>query len=99
VAEAGRAWLAIDFDRWLHYWVGEYSPTLTAIRNVRDWIRAREENPFEGAHPVPDKPGLMFGTIPGTLDDDNRVVTCSYWILREDGVIRCDMISTKSWPV
>jgi hypothetical protein len=99
VPEAERAWLALDFDDPVKRWVREYKPRLTAIRSLRDWIRSREADPFQGVRLVPGFDNLMFGIIPGTMDDDGRVVTCSYWVYRADRILRCDMISTASWPV
>ncbi len=98
--EGGKAWIALNFDDPVKLWVREYAPSLTAIRNVRDWIRRREVNPFDGVHPVAGFDNkLFYGIVPGTLDTDGRVVTCTFWVFREDGIVRCSVLSTTTWPV
>lgn len=99
MADGDRAWLAVEFDGPVRRWVEEYQPSLTAIENVQNWIYAREADPFSGVRLVPGFDNLMFGVVPGTLDADGRVVTCTYWVQRADHILRCDMISTASWPV
>ncbi len=65
---------------------------------VRAWLKSREEDPFAGVRNDLGLDNYLFGVIPGTLDDDGRVVTCAYWVHRDDFVVRCDMLSTASWP-
>jgi hypothetical protein len=99
VPDPERAWLALGFDDPVKHWVREYAPRLAVIRNVRDWIRSREVDPFAGVRIVPGFDDLFFGIVPGTMGDDGWVVTCSYWVIRADSVVRCDVLSTASWPV
>lgn len=96
-----RAWLALAFEDPVKRWVREYQPSLPALRAVRDWIRSREVDPFAGVrleYTLSDR-SYFFGAIPGTMTADGRVVTCSYWVFPADGTVRCDMLSTASWPV
>lgn len=97
--DGARPWIALNFDEPVKNWVREYAPSLAIIGNVRDWIRRREVDPFDGAYPVAGMGDrLYYGVIPGTLNADGRVVTCTFWVLREDGIVRCSYISTVSWP-
>ena len=68
-------------------------------RDVREWLRSREEDPFAGIRYVPGIEDYFFGVVPGTMGTDGRVVTCAYWVQRDDRIVRVDMISTVSWPV
>lgn len=97
--DAERPWLALDFDDPVLRWVHKDGPSLAAIRVVRDWIRSREVNPFDGVRLVPGFTDMLFAVIPGTLDSDGRIVTCTYVVHRDDKVIRCCMLETERWPV
>lgn len=99
MTEPGRPWLIVNFEPWLIRWVREYQPPLAVIVAVRAWVKSREENPFAGVNYEPGFDNYLFGAIPNTMDGDGRVVTCAYWVHRDDHVVRCDMISTASWPV
>ena len=94
-----RPWLLVGFDAWITRWVHEYAPSLPVILAVRGWVLSRAENPFKGARFVEDFDNYLFSAVPGSMGPDGRVVTCAYWVFREDWTVRCDMISTASWPV
>jgi hypothetical protein len=97
--DPGRQRLLLDYEEPIRLWVREYAPSLPVLLTVRDWLRSREENPFAGIRYVHGFDNYLFGVIPGTMGDDGRVVTCTYWVFREDWTVRIDMLSTASWPV
>lgn len=97
--EPERGWLLLDYKEPVRHWLREFSPPLPVIVKVREWLRTREVNPLDGIRYVPGFDDYMFGVVPGTLGEDGRVVTCTFWVDRDNSFIRLDMISTASWPV
>lgn len=94
-----RPWLLAGFDEWITRWVRDYAPTLSTIVAVRGWVLSRAEDPFDGAKFVKGSDDYLFCAIPGSMGEHGRVVTCAYWIHRDDRTVRCDTISAASWPV
>lgn len=94
-----RAWLLLDYKGPVERWVREYKPSLPVILKVRDWLRSREVHPLDGVRYAPGIKDYYYGVVPGTMGTDGRVVTCNFWVFRDDMVVRVDFLSTVSWPV
>jgi len=60
---------------------------------------ARHDDPYAGVRRAPGFPNLWFGRIPGTLDKDGSMVTCSYFIFESTRVIRCNGIGRLNPPI
>ena len=91
----------LDKDEfWLQHWIGEESPPLERIAIVRTWLESRKVDPLAGALPVPGfPPEWRHAWIRGTMDANQRVVTCTYRLDADAALVIIDMISTQSWPV
>jgi hypothetical protein len=79
-------------------WEAAECPSQERCATVLNWLAARADNPYLGMRRVPEIPGLWFGQIPGTRDADGAVVCCSYFILDEDRLVRCDMLASLKPP-
>ncbi|NUW31468.1 hypothetical protein HTZ77_08525 [Nonomuraea sp. SMC257] len=94
-------WELAEFVERLDLWE-KTEPASAALADVclavTRWIMNRCEDPYRGAERQDDFDNLWFAAIPGTLHD-GQVVCCSYWIEETTRTVRCDLISTLTWPV
>lgn len=66
---------------------------------VTAWIFTRADEPYRNVRREKGFANLWFGPIPGTVDDDATVVTCSYWIEESTRTLRCNSFATLSLPL
>jgi hypothetical protein len=73
------------------------SPSIELRTAVVDWIATRYEDPYQGVARQAGFDNLWWGPVPRTYRA-GAVVTCSYWIIERDGVVRCDLFGTHNVP-
>jgi len=93
--EAG--WNLTGFDDHLDNWIGLESPSDELRHSVASWLLSRIDDPYYGMRREPPHPNLWFGMIPGTRHG-TQAVYCSYLIFEQTGTVRCNSVTTLSWP-
>jgi hypothetical protein len=91
-------WNLTGFDDHLDIWQRIESPPGDLRRLVTLWVLSRFEDPYAGMRREPGgHPNLWFGPIPASRRGDTAVY-CSYLIFEATGTVRCNSITTLSWP-
>ena len=89
----------VRFVEHLAQWAKVESPDQDTRLRVTGWVMARHDDPYAGVRREPGFPNLWFGRIPGTLDANGSMVTCSYFIYESTRVIRCNGIGRLNLPL
>ncbi len=92
-------WVLVRFTEQLERWIDRESPDQDTRLVVANWIMTRYSDPYQGVvreHPIPD---LWFGRIPQTLNADDTVVVCAYFVFEQTKIFRCDNIGRIGLPL
>lgn len=90
-------WKLEEFLEHLDIWIRNEQPDQDLTNHVTAWVISRGDTPYVGVRREPGFGNLWYGQVPGSVHGV-RVVTCSYWILERQGVVRCNSIATLSLP-
>lgn len=91
-------WNLAGFEEHLERWIQQESPSEDVRFAVASWLLSRIEDPYHGMRREPEgHPNLWFGMVPGTLQG-HEAVYCSYLIFERTGTVRCNSVTTLSWP-
>jgi hypothetical protein len=93
------AWKLVRFIEHLDRWVTAESPDADCRLVVAGWVMSRCDDPYSGVRREAGFPNLWFGRIPGTLDGDASIVTCSYFIFESTRIVRCNSIGRLKLPL
>lgn len=99
MADSGAPWTPEDFETCIQTWDELEHPPDDLRLWVVEWIFTRLDDPYQGVKREPGFANLWWGVVPGTLHDDGMVVVCSYWIVEETHVVRCESVASLSFPV
>lgn len=93
-------WELDRFPERLEWYERQYRPSPNLLVIVNSWLFTLMDDPYRDARRTPGDEDLWFAEIPGSFDGHDRVVTCSYWILPKENVVRCDLFSEEppGWP-
>lgn len=91
-------WRLARIEERFEEWVGLEQPADWQRVLVLNWLLGRIDDPYEGLRGEPGFDNLWFGVVPDSLSENGTVVACSFWIEEQAHVVRCDRISTLSWP-
>lgn len=91
-------WSLEGFEEHLDIWFNQEQPDDDLRLIVTAWVLSRFDDPYQGFRRQPEFDNLWFGPIPGTQRGD-QVVTCAYWIVERDHVVRCDSFATLGLPI
>ena len=84
-------WNLAEFEEWLNRWIAQESPSEDLRLAVAHWLLSRLEDPYQGMRREAEgHPNLWFGMV--------QAVYCSYLIFEQTGTVRCNSLSTLSWP-
>ena len=84
-----------EFDAWVER--ERPSDDLRVI--VMEWLVGRQDDPYRGVQREPGFDNLWFGAVPDSNDGADRVVTCSYWIVESEHLVRCNSFATLGLPL
>jgi hypothetical protein len=85
-----------ELDAWLDR--DNPDPELDLHLVVLPWIQSRMDDPYRGVRREAGFETLWWGHVPGSLHDDDRVVTCAYEIRERARVVVCRGFGSQSWP-
>lgn len=88
-----------DFLKALDEWTELEGPADWIRLSVLNWIFTRQEAPYLGVKRERGFENLWFGPVPQTVDEQGRIVVCTYWINEHDHSVRCDRFATLSLPL
>ena len=91
-------WQLENFVERLDAWIANENPSEDLRIVVTEWVVARFDNPYTDVSREPDFPNLWFGPIPET-QHSGQVVVCSYWIVEDERLVRCDQIASLRRPL
>jgi hypothetical protein len=91
-------WRLENFDVRLDAWIANESPDEDLRIIVTEWVIGRFDNPYTDVSREAEFPNLWFGAIPDSQHGD-RVVVCSYWVLEDERLVRCDQIASLRRPL
>lgn len=94
-----RRWTLERFPEELTLWVEREDPADGLVLAVISWIVSRVDDPYSGVRREPVIPNLWFGHVPGASTEDGLVVSCSYWIHEQTGIVRCNNVGFLSSPL
>jgi hypothetical protein len=98
VTRRAGGWNLSDFDEQLDLWQELAKPSDDVRLLVTAWVLSRIEDPYQGLRREPDgHPQLWFGMAPGSRRGYGAVY-CSCLIFEQTGTVRCNSITTLSWP-
>jgi hypothetical protein len=96
VRSDGPRWKPDGFENAIDAWVYSDLPSDDVQQAVWDWVLDQMSNPYRGMEHDDAEANLWFGPIPGTRSG-LVVVTCSYWILEQQRVVRADIIGAQDF--
>lgn len=91
-------WRLENFVERLDAWISVENPSEDLRIIVTEWVLTRFDDPYTDVSRQPDFPNLWFGPIPDT-EHAGHLVVCSYWILEDERLVRCDQIASLRRPV
>jgi hypothetical protein len=92
-------WQLIGFEDALDAWISHENPSVDLRFLVTEWVVGRADDPYIGVtRRLEIASNYWFGVVPGSRDDD-RVVTCAYWIDEPTRSVRCDIIASLRPPI
>lgn len=86
-----------SFRRRFELWRAQEDPPPEVLAVVEEWIPTRKIDPFRGARCQREEDDFWVARIPDSLHLGHLVI-CSYWVVRADRLVRCDLFGTLSWP-
>lgn len=95
---AERRWSLERFPEELTLWIEREDPADGLVLAAISWIMSRVDDPYSGVRREPAIPNLWFGHVPGAVDENGLVVSCSYWIFERTGIVRCNNVGFLSHP-
>jgi hypothetical protein len=97
MSNPARLW---DLDRFpdrLALWRDLENPPDNVLAVVEEWIPTRKLDPLRGARRQREEDNFWLAMIPGSVHDGN-VVVCSFWVIRAEHLVRCDLFGTLALP-
>lgn len=95
---AESSWRLVGFTDRLDEWIAREQPDAELIRTVMRWCLTRMDDPYLDARREPGFDNLWWAVAPGSVHAPAQVVGCAYWVFEAQGVVRCDQISSLSYP-
>jgi hypothetical protein len=92
------SWRLTGFSERLDAWIDLEQPDPELRRIVIRWLLTRMDDPYQGARREAGFPNLWWAVIPGSIHSPARVVGCAYWVFAAERTVRCDQISSLSFP-